>query len=63
MPMNQLNSLANVKPEKWVQPTSTGSGVLRLVVNGGEAGQADYGHPEATLKPPSGYLQATLRLP
>jgi hypothetical protein len=33
MPMNQLNSLANVKPEKWVQPTSTGSGVLRLVAS------------------------------
>src|ERR1019366_2266654 len=42
MPMNQLNSLANVKTEKWVQPTSTGSGVLRL---------------------PSGYPEATLRLP
>src|ERR1035438_4690475 len=30
MRMNTLTSLANVKPEKWAQPTSTGSGVLRL---------------------------------
>src|ERR1035438_6735784 len=30
MRMNTLTSLANVKPEKWAQPTSTGSGVLSL---------------------------------
>jgi hypothetical protein len=31
MPLNNLQSLPNAKPKKWVQPTSTGSGVLRLL--------------------------------
>jgi hypothetical protein len=54
--------VGRLEPETRINSLQTAVSARRLAVNGGEEGptgtKAGYGHPEATLEPPSGHLVA-----
>jgi hypothetical protein len=46
------------EPETRINSLPTAVSARRRGVNGAKKDQGGYGHPEATLKPPSGHLVA-----